>query len=225
MNIATIIQARMSSSRLPNKVLKLINGKPVLEYLVDQISYKNIDMPIIIATSDEEKDKKIINYCKSHGLKFYAGNLSNVASRFYDIIQIYNLDFFVRVCADSPLLDGKLVNKAILQINNDTDIITNVMPRTFPKGQGVEIVNCKTYSSIFPKFSSKNHLEHVTSYFYANQKKFNILNFSYDHDVSEINLSIDTKKDYDKLSQIISCFKKKHYKYSLEEVIQLYYKV
>ena len=84
----------MNSSRFPNKVLKKINNKPLIEYLIDQIAFKNVDMPIIVATSNKKIDKKIVEYCINRNLKFYEGELLNVASRFYKLIEIYNLDFF-----------------------------------------------------------------------------------------------------------------------------------
>ncbi len=220
MKIATIIQARMNSSRLPNKVLAKIKGKPLIEYLIDQVSYKNLDMPIIIATSNKETDQEIVDYCLSHNLKFYKGSLSNVASRFYEIIKIYNLSFCVRVCADSPLLDGNLIKKAIAYAHKNIDIVTNVMPRTFPKGQSVEVINCKTFLAHYDNLSLKEDLEHVTRYFYNNFNSFNILNLKNDKDLSSINLAIDKKEDYQKVSKIICSLEKNHYEYSLKDIIR-----
>ena len=222
MKIATIIQARMNSSRFPNKVLAKIKGKPLIEYLIDQISHKNLDMPIIIATSKKESDQEIVDYCLSHNLKFYKGSLSNVASRFYEIIKIYNLSFCVRVCADSPLLDGNLIKKAIAFADKNIDIVTNVMPRTFPKGQSVEVINCNTFLAHYGNLSSKEDFEHVTRYFYNNFNSFNILNLKNDKDLSSVNLAVDKRKDYQKVSKIICNFKKNHFEYSLKDIIQKY---
>ena len=222
MKIATIIQARMNSSRFPNKVLIKIKEKPLLEYLIDQVSHKNIDMPIIIATSNKKTDQIIVDYCQRNNLKFHTGSLSNVASRFYEIIKIYNLNFFVRVCADSPLLDGNLIKKAIAYVDKNIDIVTNVMPRTFPKGQSVEVVNCKTFLTIYDKLSSEEDFEHVTRYFYNNSKSFNILNLKNNEDLSSLNLSVDTEEDYQKVSKIISNMEKKHFEYSYKDIISKY---
>ena len=222
MNIAIIIQARMNSSRFPNKVLAKINKKPLIGYVIDQVSYKNADMHIIIATSIENIDQKIVDYCQKHNLNFYRGNLTNVASRFYEIIKIYNLDFFVRVCADSPLLDGDLIKKALACVDLDIDIITNIMPRTFPKGQSVEVVNCRTFLSNYGKLSSKEDFEHVTHYFYKNSNSFNILNLPNEKDISSLNLSVDTEQDFQKISKIISNLKKKHFEYSYKDIINKY---
>ena len=220
MNIATIIQARMNSSRFPNKVMAQIQGKPLIEYLIEQVYYKNVDMPIIIATSNKNTDQEIVDYCLNNNLKFYQGSLSNVASRFYEIIKIYNLKFFVRVCADSPLLDGSLIKKAITYVKKDIDIITNLMPRTFPKGQSVEVINCKTFLSHYNKLSSEDDLEHVTRYFYNNFNSFNILNIKNDKDLSSVNLAVDKREDYQKISKIICSLEKNHYEYSLKDIMR-----
>ncbi len=219
MNIATIIQARMNSSRFPNKVLKKINSKPLIEYLIDQVAFKNIDMPIIVATSVKKTDQEIVDYCMHKNLEYYRGDLVNVASRFYNIIKIYNLDFFVRVCADSPLLDGNLIKKAVAYADKNIDIITNVMPRSYPKGQSVEVVNCKTFLSYYEKLSDEEDLEHVTKYFYKNPTFFNIINLKNDKDCSSVNLAVDTKQDFQKVAKIICKLEKKHYKYSYWEII------
>ena len=220
MNIATIIQARMNSSRLPNKVLKKINSKPLIEYLIDQVTFKNTDMPIVVATSIKKTDQEIVDYCINHNLEFYRGDLLNVASRFYKIIKIYNLDFFVRVCADSPLLDGNLIKKAVTFADRDVDIITNVMPRSFPKGQSVEVVNCETFLSHYEKLTLEQDFEHVTRYFYKNSTFFNIINLKNDKDFSSVNLAVDTKHDFEKVSKIIRNFEKKHYEYSFKDIIE-----
>ena len=220
MNIATIIQARMNSSRFPNKVLKKINSKPLIEYLIDQVTFKNIDMPIVVATSLKKTDQEIVNYCTKHNLEFYRGDLLNVASRFYKIIKIYNLDFFVRVCADSPLLDGNLIKKAVKFAEKDVDIITNVMPRSFPKGQSVEVVNCETFLTYYEKLTSEKDYEHVTRYFYKNSTSFNIINLKNDKDFSSVNLAVDTRQDFQKVSKIIRNFEKKHYEYSFRDIVE-----
>ena len=93
MTAAVIIQARMSSKRLPEKVLKSLNGKPLLEYIIEQIQHKNDKLPIVIATSKEDSDKKIVDYCNRKNISYHCGDLINVASRYIEIIKKYNLDF------------------------------------------------------------------------------------------------------------------------------------
>ena len=157
MTIAVIIQARMNSKRLPNKVLTPISGKPIIDYLIEQIKYKNPELPIIAATS-KKADIDIVKHCERLNIDVFQGKLENVSSRFYNLMQSKSLKFCVRVCADSPLLDGSIISKLVKLINEKVDIVTNVNPRTFPKGQSVEVINCKTFISNYNKLNSKARL-------------------------------------------------------------------
>src|SRR3989338_2994155 len=104
LKIAAIIQARMSSERLPGKVLCEIEGKPVLGYLLERIKFCRQIYKIIVATSAEKEDSAIADFCGKSGVDCYRGSLSDVADRFKEISEMYNLDGFVRISADSPLL-------------------------------------------------------------------------------------------------------------------------
>ena len=220
MNIAVIIQARMGSNRLPNKVLKKINDKPLLEYLIEQIQRKNDGLPIIIATSKNKSDREIINYCKKNNISYYKGSLNNVASRFLNISEINNLDYFIRICADSPLFDGNLIRKSIELLDNELDLITNIFPRTFPKGQSVEIIKSDTFKSVFLEFFKESHFEHVTNYFYENIDNFKIKRLMNNTSMKHINLAVDTEEDFKKIKNIICQMDKPHYEYNLEDLIK-----
>jgi len=83
MKIAAIIQARMSSKRLPNKVMLPLSGKPVLEHVIERLKYSKIIEDIIVATSSDESDQKIVDYCKKKKISFFCGNLNDVLDRYY----------------------------------------------------------------------------------------------------------------------------------------------
>ena len=117
------------------------------------------------------------------------------------------------------MLDGNLIKKAVAFADKNIDIITNVMPRSYPKGQSVEVVNCKTFISYYEKLSTEEDFEHVTRYFYKNSKLFNIVNLKNDKDCSSFNLAVDTKQDFQRVSKIICKLEKKHYEYSYKEII------
>ena len=222
MTIALIIQARMNSKRLPNKVLMPINGKPIIDYLIEQIKHKNPELPIIVATSRMKADMDIVEHCQRLNIDVFQGSLENVSSRFFNLMNEKNLKFCVRVCADSPLLDGRIISNLTKLIDSKVDIVTNVHPRTFPKGLSVEIINCKTFISNYNKLNSKQDFEHVTRYFYNNSENFNIVNVSYNKNLSSMNLAIDTSRDFKRISKIIRNFKKEHYHYSFKDIIDLY---
>jgi len=201
-----ILQARMSSKRLPGKSLKLIRGKEVLQLVYDQISKSKYISKIIIATSKHISDDKIVTFCKKRNISVFRGSLNNVASRFYNIIKKKNCEEFVRINGDSPLTSSKIIDKLCRQfLKGKNEIVTNSFPRSFPKGQSVEIIKSSLIKKNINKFN-KYDLEHVSSYFYRNFKKFKIRNIRNKMNQSMYNLSIDTKKDFININLIASSY-------------------
>ena len=161
-----IIQARYSSKRLPGKVLKKILGTTVLQRVVNQVKKSKKINKIIIATSKHKTDKKIINFCKKNKIHCISGPLNNVFKRFYSIIVREHYKSFVRISADSPLIDPSLIDKAVtLFKKNRYDIVTNVFPRTFPKGFSVEVVNSKLILDFLSKIKKKKTSRTLNQFF------------------------------------------------------------
>ena len=199
-----LVQARVNSRRLPKKMLKKINGKSILEILVDRLKLSKKISEIIILTSKNNSDNPIIKICKSKKIRFYRGSLNNVARRFYEVIKMKKTESFMRICGDSPLIDHNLIDKAISKFDvKKYDILTNIFPRSYPKGQSIEIINSKIFQKIFLLFKNKNNKEHVTTYFYENFKKFKIYKLKNDINQSNINLSIDTIEDFNRMKKLL----------------------
>tara|TARA_B100000963_G_C22623753_1_gene671267 strand:+ start:2336 stop:3001 length:666 start_codon:yes stop_codon:yes gene_type:complete len=195
MNI--IIQARASSKRLPNKVLIKINEKNLLEYLIDRLNYSRFKNQIYIATSTNKKDDQIEDLCREKNIKFYRGSLQNVFMRFVDLIKFFKLNSFIRICADSPMMDPRILDKAISLFKfNNFDIVTNKFPRSYPKGQTVEIIKSEIFLNSINLVETLEEKEHVTLHLYKYHKLFKIKNFLSSNDLSKKNLSIDTKTDF-----------------------------
>ena len=219
-----IIQARYSSKRLLGKVLKKILGVTVLERVINQVKKSKKISKIIIATSKHNTDKKIHNFCNKNKINCLSGPLNNVYKRFYSIISKEHCKSFVRISADSPLLDPSLIDRAVTFFNkNKCDIVTNVFPRTFPKGLSVEVVNSKIILDFLLKIKKKRHQEHVTSFFYDNYKDFKIKNFYNKINNSNVNLSIDSLDDFKRVKNIIKFCKNKNY--SLNYILLIYKKL
>ena len=207
-----IIQARYSSKRLPGKVLKKIFGDTILERVINQVKKSKKISKIIVGTSRHKTDRKIINFCKKNKIKCISGPLNNVFKRFYSIIIHEECKSFVRISADSPLLDYCLIDKAVtLFSKNRYDIVTNVFPRTFPKGFSVEVINSKLILDLLLKIKKKKYQEHLTSFFYDNYKNYKIKNFYNKINYSNINLSIDNLSDFIRVKNILKFCKNKNY--------------
>ena len=164
-----IVQARLSSKRFKNKVLSQIYGAVLIQHIINRLKKSKKIKEIVVSTSKNKTDDKLIKYLKKSNIRYYRGDLYNVSKRLYSTAKKNKAKFFIRINGDSPLIDYKLINKAIIlhKKNKDFDIITNVFPRTFPSGQSVEIIKTSLLRNNL-NFFNKNELEHVTKFFYKN---------------------------------------------------------
>lgn len=223
MKIGAIVQARMSSQRLPGKMLHEVQGKPLLQYIIERLEHCSRITDFVIATSSERSDDKIEEFCKSKKIPCYRGSLNDVASRFQEISEKKHWDVFVRINGDSPLIDQDLISAGIDHfLQGKYDLVTNVFPRSYPPGQSVEIVRTPTFTRVYSRIKDDDDFEHVTRYFYQNQKDFKIFNFSSTTNYSQIHLSVDTSHDMSVFSTIIKRMQRPHWDYHLEEIISLY---
>ena len=217
-----IIQARMSSQRLPHKVLHKISNKPMLQYLLERIDHCDRLDGLVVATSTDTSDDVIEEYCAKNGIECHRGALNDVAGRFNQVLNIYRYYGFVRVNGDSPLLDQRLIDKGIsLFLREDFDVVTNVFPRSYPKGQSVEVLKTSTFQKAYQSMREADDLEHVTQFFYKHEDNFRIHNFSLTANLNNIQLSVDTKEDLDLFNGIISSFTRPHWEYTLEDILNI----
>lgn len=200
-----IIQARSSSKRFKNKVLLPIYGKPLITHVIEKIRKSKKKIEIVVSTSREKSDDNLVNYLKSKDINFFRGSLNNVALRLYNTARKYRSNYFARISGDSPLFDFRILDEAITikKKNKNLDLITNVFPRTFPKGQSIEIIKTSIIKNNIKKFSDQNK-EHVTSYFYENFKIFKIKNFVNKYKYNSLKLSIDTIVDLNSIKKKIN---------------------
>jgi spore coat polysaccharide biosynthesis protein SpsF len=213
----------MTSKRLPGKVLRDVHGKPLLQYLIERISRAKYLTNIVVATSDDQSDTPVAELCSRIGIPCFRGSVTNVAGRYYQLINGYHLEAFLRVSGDSPLLDQGLVDAGIgLFLGQDFDIVTNVLIRTYPKGQSVEILKSDIFFEGFKMMKDERDLEHVTRYFYRNRDNYRIHNFESGEDLGDIQLSVDTQGDIDRFEKILSLMHKPHWEYGYKDVVQIW---
>tara|TARA_Y100000590_G_C15626292_1_gene979482 strand:+ start:611 stop:1303 length:693 start_codon:yes stop_codon:yes gene_type:complete len=223
MVIKCIVQARIASKRLPGKVLKKIRNKEILLHIVEKLKRSKDIKKTIVATSTSKSDDKIEFFCKKKKLNYFRGSLQNVYKRYSDLLTNEKCDFFIRVCADSPLVNEKIIKKLIFFLKhykNKYHIYTNVFPRSFPKGISIEIISRKIFIENIKNIKKKKFKEHVTKYFYANPKKFKIFNLKFKKNYKNINLSVDNANDFKLINYLYNI--KNFNKLTLEQVINKY---
>jgi spore coat polysaccharide biosynthesis protein SpsF len=194
----------MSSSRFPEKVLGPLCGIPMLMWTINYC--REINLPLFVLTSTNESDDQLVGMLEKNDVSYYRGSLENVVSRYLSFMKEHQVEKVVRISGDSPLINPDVILKVIKQDQEcaDADLTTNVFPRSFPKGQSVEVIPRKSLELLRDRSLSESDIEHVTPYFYANSKEFKINNLDNDEDLSFINLSVDTKEDLLRVNQFMT---------------------
>lgn len=218
-----IVQARCSSSRLPGKVLRPVNGQPVLDYLMQRLARCRELSDIVLATSVEPGDDALESYAGQRRIGCVRGSLEDVAARFRLVLQSARAPAFVRINGDSPLLDPALVDRAVTMFREGgADLVTNVQTRSFPKGQSVEVLDAASFIATSGAYVSASDREHVTPFYYANASRFRIRNFSSPRALGDMRMAVDTQEDLDRLQAVLTRMDRPHCDYGLDELVSLY---
>lgn len=222
-----IIQARMTSTRLPGKILKTIQGKPLLSYQIDRLKKVQNINDIIIATTENQEDDILVDFCHKHSLKFYRGSENNVLERYFKTALKYKSDIICRITSDCPVIDPEVSTNTISLLQNhlsQLDYVANFngsIKRTFPRGLDTEVFTFKALKKTYQEASEPPDLEHVTSYIYRHPKKFRLGFFHNDNDYSHYRLTVDTKEDLDLATKIISNLYPKKPNFNLSDMVEL----
>ena len=202
----------MSSTRLPGKVLTL------LPFVVERLQHATRLDGIVVATSTEEADDPVATLAADLGAGVHRGPLDDVAGRVLAAAKASGLDAFVRVSADSPLLDQALVDEAVELFDVDVDLVTNVAPRSFPHGMSVEVVSVAALAGAHPRMTPEDR-EHVTPILYRGG--FRIRSFTHEPDLSDVQLAVDTPDDLERLCGFVEAMTRPHWDYTLDDVLAL----
>lgn len=204
--VRAFIQARMSSTRFPGKVLAPFASRPLIAHVIDQVAQALPLDHITVATSIEPSDDPLACYVRELGVSVHRGALDNVFMRLRSCLQAYSCTWFFRVCADSPLYNGTLLQTMLGYCDRtDVDLITNVFPRTFPKGQSVEMINAATFAAIDVAQLTSEEREHVTKVYYNHPARFKIINIeSEDSRLADTSLAVDTLEDLRRLEKTLA---------------------
>jgi len=211
--VVAIVQARMSSSRLPGKVLKEIAGKPMLVHVVERAQQARSIDQVIVATTIDPSDDPLEALCLENGFPCYRGSLHDVLDRYYQAARLYRADTIVRFTADCPLLDPDVVEKTIGGfLDSKVDFAANRLPppfkRTYPIGLDTEVCTFGALERAWKEATEKYEREHVMPYLYQVEGRFKILRVDYEKDHGHWRLTVDTQEDLDLVRAIFDHFGK-----------------
>lgn len=212
--VPIIVAARMSSVRLPGKSLRQLADDTVLGYVLRSVGHAKKAGGIVVATSTDPSDDILADWCTSRGQEYVRGPLDDVASRLLSAAEALGADAFVRVSGDSPLLDPAIVDFAIERWRvTRCDLVSNIHPRTFPRGQSVEVLSTALLSQRLENSTSGQHRQHVTSEIYLEPGEAQIDSFTAVEcsgaaarglDASRVHMAVDTVEDLDRCRAIVT---------------------
>ncbi|WP_129691775.1 cytidylyltransferase domain-containing protein [Gottfriedia acidiceleris] len=223
MKVVAIIQARMGSSRLPGKVLRKVLNKPLLEYQIERVKRAKCINEIIIATTINETDQKIVDFCELLSLTYYRGSEEDVLSRYYEAASICQADIVVRITADCPLIDPDIIDQIIndfIKNQSHIDYVSNTVQRSFPIGMDVEVMTFPLIESINRLDLPQSYREHVTPYIYQSGK-YKIRQVLQETNKSHIRLTVDTPQDLNLISKILEEIYPDNPFFSLQDIYNL----
>lgn len=223
MRVGAIVQARMSSSRLPGKVLAPVAGRPLLALLLERLALCDGLDAVVVATSDEASDEVLADWCARAGVDLHRGPLDDVAARVLGAASARGLDGLVRVCADSPLIDPALVDRAVALLRGGGhDLVSNVVPpRTYPPGQSVEAIRAGALAESVGLMDQPGDCEHVTPALYRYPERFRIAALRADPPCDDLRLVVDTADDLAALRDLVARMRRPQAEHGLDELIAL----
>lgn len=222
MQFSVIIQARLGSSRLPGKILRNYKHYNLLNVLIQRLKRSKKVKDIIIATTTQKEDDKIVKFCVNNSIKYFRGSKNNVLRRYYDASKKFNVKNIIRITSDCPLIDPIILDKMILEFKKKKlDYLSNTYPEpsTYPDGMDIEIFTFNSLKFANKYSTKKSEKEHVTMHI-RRQKKFKTLRTDLIKDKSNYRLTVDYLKDYNLFKNLIDKFKNKIFFVKMNQIIR-----
>ena len=221
-NIVAIIQARLTSSRFPKKILQKIENETLIELLIKRLKKSKYLDKIVLAIPNNKRNKSLRNKI-SKNIEIFSGSENDVLDRYFQAAKRFKANIIVRICGDCPLIDPKVVDKIVsFYKKNDFDYVSNTIRPTYPDGLDVEVFNFETLRTVWMKAKLNTDREHVTKYI-INNHEFRKKNILYKEDLSDLRLTVDEKIDLEQIKQIYNKLKKNK-NFGIEEINKLYKK-
>jgi spore coat polysaccharide biosynthesis protein SpsF len=247
MKVVAIIQARMSASRLPGKVLLDIGGEPMLARVFERTRRSQGVDQVLVATSQEQADDPIEAFCTKRGYSCFRGSLHDVLDRYYQAAKSHSAEIVVRITADCPIIDPQVIDQTLMAFYGNGpnsisetdpertlfkfepvpawDFAANRLPppwkRTFPIGLDTEVCTFTALEIAWHEADQPHQREHVMPFLYEQDHRFRILLVNHDPDFGNFRWTVDTPQDLELLRQVYKRFGGKD-DFSWLEVLELF---
>lgn len=223
MQINVSIEARITSTRLPGKVLMEIKGKPILQIMVERVKESKFINDIIIATTINKTDDAIVDLAKKIKVGCYRGSEENVLQRVLAAHKEFNSDIIVELTGDCPLIDPLLIDECIefyLSNKDRYDYVSNCVERSYPDGMDTQVFPMKVLEEVAQKTDNPLDKEHVSRYIYASGE-YRIYTIKAQGDLfwPDLGITLDTREDFELIKSIFEHFKDNDF--TLRDILKL----
>lgn len=224
MKTVIINQARMTSTRLPGKVLLTVLGKPLLEYQIERLRRVKLADGIVVATTTNITDQPIVDLCGRLNLPCFRGPENDVLARYYEAATLHRADVVVRVTSDCPIIDPDVVTEVIRYYRGHQDCcdyVSNGLRRTYPRGMDTEVFSYKALCEAFLESTDDADREHVTPFIYRHPERYRLANVAFREDQSRHRWTVDTAEDFELVRRIIEALYPVNKDFTLDETLKL----
>ena len=221
--IAAIIQARMGSRRFPGKILKKVDGIPLLKTQCERVKKSRVLNKIIVATSDVPQDDVVEAFCLENEIECFRGEENDVLSRYYQCAKKNDVDVIVRMTADCPLVDTEIIDEVVrIYLEKNVDYASNTVPvesSTFPDGCDVEVFSFKALEKAYQNCRDLHDREHVTFYFWKHGNGFKTAQLTRKPDLSGYRFTVDYPDDFEVIEFVLNELDRRNIFGSLKEIV------
>lgn len=218
------VQARLGSTRLPNKVLMPILGKPMLSYQIERLRRVTEADGVAILTTTNKQDDSIAELCQKEQIDCYRGSENDVLERYHDVAQMRKPDAIVRITGDCPLIDPEVVDLVIRTYREEDgkfDYVANTLTESFPRGLDVEVFSRRALEMAFKKAETEYEREHVTPYLYDHPELFRLKNVACPIPLQHHRWCVDTQEDFALIRQLIEALYPKNPHFTTRDLLQV----
>ena len=217
-----ILQARMTSTRLPGKVLKDILGKPMLSRQLERVRRARLIDKLVVATSNDCSDDAIASLCATDGVDCFRGSLTDVLDRYYQCAANYSPSLIVRLTGDCPLADPSIIDGAIHQHEQEqNDFTSTTRQPSFPDGVDVEIASPKTLEAAWKEADEVFEREHVMPFIWRRPERFRLGHYRNERDLSHLRWTVDRPEDLELVLTIYRALYPRNPEFTWHDVLEL----
>tara|TARA_Y100001958_G_C21244993_1_gene574446 strand:+ start:3316 stop:4095 length:780 start_codon:yes stop_codon:yes gene_type:complete len=218
--IIAIIQARSGSTRLPGKVLLKLNSKSVIRHVFERVKASELLSDVYVATTVLKEDLSIVNECSTYGVGVFCGSENDVLDRYYQLSKLLKPTHIVRITADCPLIDPKVIDLVIKShIDSEADYTSNTLDVPYPDGQDVEIFTFSSLQKAWKNAKLLSEREHVTPYIKLDEKNFVINKILSNEKYSNYRWTLDEKEDFDLIKIIFDELYERNPLFTMDDII------